>query len=303
MARRVAAVLVAALSARVTVAARAPNPNIIGTDLLVRTATTCDMPAAWRLLNHSRFSKEWLMLVGTGGETPLMASVRSACAEHVALLMLHPDFDDKTIRKLKYRKAMVDHAINITGGVDRRVKWALVVMHCILVGKVSQGEVELDPRMAETDLAWFLPKPGEWMPPMTLAEMGIEEPVRPSWDLTDIGKDLDGVKNIAMKFEDLWSLLVRYLQSAEGSEERLLAASHIRSIGWSLFFAGSRGALLGHANMIAQVSQGELVNRPSDDDELHRHMRASLLDIDSQYRLMSRTLGSLWNKTGDWVIY
>lgn len=305
--------LLCGVGARIVGAARVPNPDVIGANLLIHTATSCDMPAAWRLLSSRSFRAGWLVSMGSGGETPLMAAIRSACAELVALIVLHPDFDDKTIQKMRSRKALADHASQFWAGKEEAVQWALTVVDGVRNGKVSQEELKWDPRISGKELAWFLPKLGEWLPPMTLKEMGFERPEKPKWNLSGIAYTSEmhpgfvvsvdsGTTGRIDDIDKLWYLLVGHLQAAAFSEQKEATARHIRSIGWSLFFYAGRDAMVSHSYFIDQMSR-QALDLPPDNSTVHEHVLAEGGNIAQAYASMAKMLGMLWNKTGDWLIF
>lgn len=242
----------------------------------------------------------------------MMAATRSACAELVALIMLHPAFDDKTVQKMRSRKALRDYAAQFWVGMEDAVKWALAVVGGIRNGKVSQDELEYDPCMVKRELVWFLPKPGEWLPPMTLKDMGFDRPAKPRWNLSGIACSSESSEMIVRGYDGgttgrvdyidlLWYLLIGHLQAAAGSERQQAAARYIRSIGWSLFFCNGGDALLSHTYFIARMSHRELELLP-DSDPLHEHILAEGRDVAQEYADMAKRLGDLWNKTGNWIV-
>lgn len=306
-----------ALLARAAIAVRGPTPpnaDVIGAELLARTAHECDVRAAWRLLQSGSFTPAWLTEQGTGGETPLMAATSAGCSEVVALLMLHPDFDDKTVRKRRLRTAVADHARRsaVAKNFVGEVNWALSVMEHILESKVSQEELSWDPKIATSGDVWYLPQPGEWVPAQTLEEMGMPERRQPDWKRAGIfdgepGSGImvtdDGVVLRTDDFDKVWNLLAAFLQSPEGSEEHSAFQKHLRSMGWTNFFFGGRDALLATSYFVAKASRSpDLWNNCSVEDPAHRHIRAAGVDVRTIYRIMPSTLLTVWNETGDWVI-
>jgi len=295
---------------RVPQGASEVDRNAIGAGLLVKTAEGCDLHAARRLMNSSSFSPGWLTKADQSGETPLKAAARSGCAEIAAALMLHPDFDYKTIRKPRLRKELVEHAHRYLQASEERVKWTLIVVEGILRGKVSQKEQEWDPACAAKDAAWFLPEPGEWMPPVVYEEMGLPKPEWPRWNLTGIAiaynkrrftvRTAEGVIAHAGVLDRLWFLLVASLQADEGSDVRKIAARHIRSIGWHLFFSSGREALIMHSYFIARMSHNIFGRAPA--GALSENLCARGLDIDVAYRNFEQDLRNFWNRTGACVI-
>lgn len=69
----------------------------------------------------------------------------------------------------------------------------------------------------------------------------------------------------------LWYIMVSYVQSEAGSERRAALHHHIRSLGWSLFFA-RRSALSGYFRVIDALATGpvELPEEQEDAAEAHR---------------------------------
>lgn len=61
---------------------------------------------------------------------------------------------------------------------DRRVQWCLIVMHGIRAGKFSKGEEKSAAEIASKFL-FYLPQQGEWLPPVSMEDMGIQLPLRP----------------------------------------------------------------------------------------------------------------------------
>jgi len=290
-----------------TCSSRVPNPSVIGADLLVRTAGTCDMLAAWRIIGGRSFSPASLTQMGSAGETPLMAATRNGCSELVALIVLQPGFDDDTIRRTKSRRELANHATRNLAGNEHLVKWALAVVLGVRKGKVAKLDLEWDPKGAAVDQEWFLPGPNEWLPPMGLEAMGIVLPMRPALPEAAMQEmqmhSLMYTETREARLEDvikLWYLLVVHLQGAEGSVKQSSAARHIRSIGWSLFFFGGHEALLGHQFFIKALASVPL-DIPPDDDPLHDHLRAGGVNITNAYESLATRLCVVWNKTGDWV--
>lgn len=299
-----------ALRAAVVGGARAPDPSAIGADLLCRAASTCDMPTAWRLLNSSAFQTASLTRRGSKGETPLAAAVCSGCPELVALLMLHPDFDDSTVRKMRHRKAFTDHVARNRRGAGKQVDWALRVVDGVRASKVSQTELERDSSLVHARQVWFLPQLGEWMRPMSLEEMGVDVSGMPDWNILGVADttsrehgvmySFSGANARISDFERLWHLLVAYARAEGEAETRASIVRHVRSIGWSLFFSGGMRALTGQMLFIAKVLESQ-VDLPAD-HPVSRYMQAEGLDVSMDYQLMSNALGEMWNKTGDWVL-
>mmetsp|Transcript_21509 Transcript_21509/g.61833 ORF Transcript_21509/g.61833 Transcript_21509/m.61833 type:complete len:318 (-) Transcript_21509:168-1121(-) len=292
-------------------ALRVPDSDVIGADMFVGIAEACDVNGAWRLFTSQRFSGKWLTQAGSSAETPLMAAVRAGCAEIAALIMLHPHFDDKSVKKERERRALKKHALSFyPGGAPQLVHWALTVVDRIVVSKVSKQELEWDVGRALRDGVWFLPQPGEWMPPANLAEMHLPLPVRPMWNVSklvdggerrpSIVKTKYGEVAFVAVLDQLWVLLVVYLQSADGSPERRAVVRHMRSIGWRLYFCCMGKALRSYLNFVFQMSRS-MVDVPLDSDIQHKHMQARG-SVREQYLNMANILGGVWNKTGNFVI-
>lgn len=117
--------------------------------------------------------------------------------------------------------------------------WALAVVLGVRKGKVAQQDLEWDPSRAGTDYEWFLPKPGEWMPPMSLSAMGSTLPMRPALpeaklhELQMRGGLVYNHEGRQARLKDvirLWYLLVAHLQGKEGSAQRNNAVRHIRPV-------------------------------------------------------------------------
>jgi len=301
--------------AHVDFAARIPDVNTIGADLLVSTAEPCDVAGAWRVMNSSSFKAAWLTTQGSSGETPLMAALGAGCGELVAWLMLHPAFDDATVRRNKLRKEMVTYAIKKSEGLgrDKEVKWAIEVLLAVRSGKVVQEELAYDPRLMLRDGEWFLPKPGEWMAPRTLADLGIQLPLEPSLPepvledvvadgYTDVVHNLDGSLVRRDAVERLWYLLVSRIQEPEDSSRREFVDKHIRSIGWSLFFRGSKETMLTHSLVIDLLSA--FVHHAPGDDRHPEDRIPGAQDTAAlrAYRHMAATLNAIWNMTGNWMV-
>lgn len=302
--------LLPSIVATIAAAVRVPSASTVGADLLARAAHSCDMPTAWRLLNSSSFNAEWLTQMGSAGETPLMAATAGGCSEFVAMLILHPEFDQTTIRKERQRTALRDYARSHRTAEEKFVNWALSVMDNIRLGKVSTQELEWDPMLAVTGNVWFLPKVGEWIPPMSPDEMGLPRDIEPTWDLDGIVYAMDAKRDLLFCLDDstirfadfdrLWRLLVVYLQAAEGSELRQSCARHMRSIGWSLFFWHGRKGLLDHSYVVMEVSRTN-IEIPSDDSPAHEHLRLHG-NSTHVYRRMGETLSRFWDRIGDWLV-
>jgi len=293
-------------------AARVPDVDTIGADVLVGTALTCDIPDLRRLFASETFSASWLTNAGSKGWTPLMAAVRSGCPEIVALLMLHPGFDDKTVKKERQRKALAEHAKEADEESSTSANWAMTIVNSIVISKVFRQELKWDMVQAIHDGAWFLPVEGEWMPQLTLTEIRsqIGMPQRPARTFSDYtvedsgGTQLvqteDGTFAIMEAVEQLWYLLLVYVQSAEDSPKRKVVTQHMRSWGWTLFFSCSSISLTYHIKVLRFMAES-VTDIPPDDDEVHKHMRTRG-DVREQYRTMPSVLESVWNKTGDWII-
>jgi len=283
---------------------RAPTATSIGADLLVGASASCDVPMLFRLLNTSSFSADWLTSTGSKGETPLMAATRAACGEAVALITLQPGFDGSTIGSMKKRRILADHAIKYWQGRESEVQWALAVLLGVRNGKVSQQELEWDPKMVSKDFVWFLPKPGEWFPPKTLNEMGIVLPMRPPLPQEKLASlEAKPDSNVPTRLEDvirLWYLLVAHVQTPVGTEAHESTIRHIRSIGWSLFFFGGKPAMMRHSMCVDFLSY-YLEDVPDANDIVHQHLHDYGEDMGVHYQNFSQTLGIIWNKTGDWV--
>mmetsp|Transcript_86242 Transcript_86242/g.249062 ORF Transcript_86242/g.249062 Transcript_86242/m.249062 type:complete len:313 (-) Transcript_86242:90-1028(-) len=281
-----------------------PDRNAIGAEMLVRTAESCDVTAAWRLLNSTSFAAGWLTHEGTSGETPLFASARNGCGELTALIMLHPEFDDRTIRKKRLQKQLANHVSKTWAGKESKVTWVLVVIQGILTGMVSKKELEWNPAAAAEDGAWFLPEPGEWMPVMSFEEMGISRPAWPECNMTGLVRERDEARDIVIShdgtlaisafLERLWFLLVVFSQSLPGTEHHAAAVRHIRSLGWHIFFKGSANALMAHVVFIGKIGRNVHGSPPEGDE-------AEGFDAEA-YQTLDDALGRLWNKTGDWHI-
>jgi len=191
------------------------------------------------------------------------------------------------------------------------VNWALTIVDSIVISKVSQQELEWDMVRAMDDGAWFLPQKGEWEPPLnvTQLQMRIPMPPRPTYELSncwlqegnpEVLECNDGALASVTVMQQLWYLLLVYVQSADDSSERRVVARHVRSLGWRLFFCCSGSSLTQHVHVVSKMADN-MTDIPPDDDEAHKHMRARG-DIREQYSNLSTTLASLWNKTGDWFI-
>jgi len=296
-------------------AARAPNMNTIGADLLVRVAEPCDVTAAWRVLNSSSFSPGWLTAQGAAGETPLMAAVRAGCGQLVAMLTLHPDFDDSTIRRNRQRKDLIDYAMRKNEGLGREiaVSWAFAVLLGVRKGKVVQDELLYDPTLVTRDGEWFLPKKGEWVAPQTLGELGIELPMEPALpepvlldvlanEESHLTRNLDATGLQGDVVERLWYLLATRIQAPEDSPRREFLDKHIRSIGWSLFFEGAKDAMLVHSMVIDLLSS--FVHKVPGDGRAPDDYISGVEDSADlrKYRTMATTLHCIWNKTGTWLV-
>jgi len=292
-------------------ATRVPSQTTVGADLLVRAAHSCDMLMAWRVFNSSSFDNSCLVQMGSGGETPLMAATAGGCSELVAWLLLNPGFDERTIKKPKLRLAVAEHAVQSSGVDEVDLSWALIVMDAVMLGKVSVQDLEWDPMLAVTDNAWFLPKAGEWMPPLSLWEMGLPETVEPALNLAGVVIARDERRDLAYcegeitlrftDFDKLWRLLVMYLQAPPESWEQVSALNFIRSIGWSLFFWRGRSALFHHTCIMTYVVQNK-VELPPENSPVNEHLRSQGRNATEEYRQMGMTLRALWDKIGDWVV-
>mmetsp|Transcript_129020 Transcript_129020/g.361009 ORF Transcript_129020/g.361009 Transcript_129020/m.361009 type:complete len:324 (+) Transcript_129020:41-1012(+) len=294
-------------------AVRVPSADTIGVDLLVRVADTCDVEAAWRLLNLTSFSPSWLAQAGSSGETALTAAVQGGCGELVALIMLHPNFDDALVRRSKLRKAMVEKAVDSGIHLHREFEaaWAISVMVCVRNSKVAQDELREDPGLADMEM-WFLPSPGEWFAPQGLKEMGLELPMDPPLAepvLDDVLSDeykgvMHNIGPTSVRrevVERLWYLMVARIQSPEGSERRALVERHIRSIGWSLFFGASKNALHSHALVIELLAS--FVHRIPVAGGVEEHIPGTEESAAmKEYRQMAKTMKGLWNRTGNWWV-
>jgi len=292
-------------------AARVPSASTIGTDLLLRVAASCDLAAGFRVVNSSAVSAVALTQPGSSGETPLEAATSAGCGQLVALIMLHPDFDLSTVRKERQRKDLAAYAMKRGGDLrPKRVRWAIMVVHGIRKGKVEGEELKWSVKGAVSDFVWFLPEPGEWMPPATLEEIGLGGEMRPEFpeavissntlpdqSLVSIGKAVARIVDL----RKMWGLMIAHVQSPEGSERRAHVERHIRSIGWALFFNYGRGALGNVVECLGKLAVGP-INVPDWEDEKHDHIRARGLDVLDEYRHMGHVLAAVWNRTGDWVV-
>mmetsp|Transcript_74166 Transcript_74166/g.214842 ORF Transcript_74166/g.214842 Transcript_74166/m.214842 type:complete len:320 (-) Transcript_74166:164-1123(-) len=293
-------------------AVRVPDAETIGADLFVSAALNCDVPGVWRLFTSASFSASWLTRTSTKSLTPLMVAVQSGCSEIAALIMLHPSFDDKTIKKEKQRKALLEHVKSLGKATSPIVDWALMVVDRISISKVSRKELEWDMVQALNDGVWFLPKHGEWLPPVNLTELQTRITLqrKPMWNFSDYivkgeaGMQILEIQEGAFAFVDalqhLWYLLLLYIQSDEGMIERRVARGHMRSIGWRLFFCCTTKSLTSHVLIMSRMAES-VIDIPPDDDKVHEHMRARG-DIREQYMNMSHILARVWNKTGNWVV-
>lgn len=191
------------------------------------------------------------------------------------------------------------------------LSWALTVMDGVMLGKVSVQDLEWNPMLAVTDNAWFLPRTGEWMPPLTRWEMGLPETVEPAWDLTGVVVAADKRRDIVYcegditlrltDFDKLWRLLVMYVQAPADSWEQASAVSFIRSIGWSLFFWHGSDALFDHSYIVIHVAQNK-IEYPPEDSPVNEHLRSQGRNATEEYRQMGMGLRTLWDKIGDWVV-
>jgi len=99
--------------------------------------------------------------------------------------------------------------------------------------------------------------------------------------------------------EKLWYLCIRHVQSPPGSEDAESTERHMRSIGWSLFFRGSKSALLLHYHVVeyltAHIEEEDL---PSGESGEHDHIDGSVLD---EYQSMAVAVDFAWDRLGNWV--
>lgn len=84
------------------------------------------------------------MTSGVGATRPVL--------KVVALVMLHPAFDDSAVTCRQMRR-LTDYAQRYGRGIDAKVHWALEVMAGVRTGKVSKDELCWNPRLAVTDRA------------------------------------------------------------------------------------------------------------------------------------------------------
>jgi len=276
----------------------------------VRIALACDLSAAFRLLNSSSFSPAWLTHVGSQGETPLMAASRRGCGQVVALIMLHPQFDMSTMRRVRQRKDLATYAKENGYPGGKQVEWSGIVVEGIHTGRVAREDVRMNARLSLTDRAWFLPEPGEWVAPATMEDMGLPDafpPRLPEAYLLGMANPggfvvtHDGARARIGDLVPLWYLMVRYLQAAPASPERESAWRYLRSIGWTLFFSYGRGSLASNSRAVHELAQVDL-DIPPDEDPVHDAMRARGANIVAEYRNMGVTLAQIWDRTGDWYI-
>jgi len=280
-------------------AARAPRPDVVGADLLAGTATRCDLPTAFRVLNSSSFSAAWLTRTGSSGEKPLRAAVRAGCAQIAALIMLQPGFDLSTVQRVRQRKELTQYALR-HAMPGRPVKWALDVVQGVRIGLAAKDEP------AKRD-AWRLPPAGEWFAPASLDQMGIVLPVTPMVDEHVLmqaarGGYVETAQGVTARAEvvvRLWCMLVSYVQSPAGSARRSALARHVRSTGWTLFF-GSHTAL-GRLTFVVDLLakgrvEGTAMGKPGPE------VAGNHSPISEEYGRMGMLLAELWNNTGDFVV-
>lgn len=297
---------------------RIPDASSIGADLLIHTASLGDIASAWRLLSSKSFITASLCRTGSAGETPLMASVRLGRPEHVALIMLHPGFDDSSVRTARQRRDLVLHASQ-DHPLERKpqVAWAVDVLLGIRKGKVIQDELALDPDMAVTrECHWFLPRPGEWVAPQSLAEMGIELPMEPALpesvlagilknEYTSFEYEIRGDAVLPDVARKLWYLMARRMQMPRDDPQRGVLDKHIRSIGWSLFFSGSSDNMILHSLVIELLAShiedvsGDDVARNTSGVEQSTGLGNTTV---TGWQDMATVLNNIWNKTGNWLM-
>mmetsp|Transcript_107831 Transcript_107831/g.299802 ORF Transcript_107831/g.299802 Transcript_107831/m.299802 type:complete len:193 (+) Transcript_107831:1-579(+) len=186
------------------------------------------------------------------------------------------------------------------------------------LSKPRRDELEFEPEMALRNEAWFLPAPGEWFKPASYEEFGVFTPVSPAIPLlalqtlvrSDVymelmdnashGKPPLTAAHLSLSILDrLWCLLVRHVQSPPGGGEQHFLEHHLRSVGWSLFFRGSKEAMLVHffiADFLAMTLKAE--DLPSGEGGEHDHMVGEPLQA---YNSMVRPLERIWDRLGTWI--
>mmetsp|Transcript_98197 Transcript_98197/g.274921 ORF Transcript_98197/g.274921 Transcript_98197/m.274921 type:complete len:340 (+) Transcript_98197:42-1061(+) len=300
-------------------AVRAPDlGSVIAADLLARAAHDMDIDGAWRVLRTDSFSPEWLVAAGSTGETPLQAAMRACNAELVALIMLHPAFDDSALKKPRDRRHMATYAFETADCESQDVEWTIFVMQSTHESKQQQAELAQDLGMALFDEAWYLPRPGDWFAPVSIEDLGGDALAKPqmapgalavfiasevySQLLHNVSSGAGPLTGSALQIqmvEKLWHLCTRHVQSAPGSEDEKRTERQMRSIGWSLFFRGSKAALLLHYLVLeyltAHIEEEDL---PSGESGEHDHIDGSVLD---EYQSMAVAVDFAWDRLGNWV--
>mmetsp|Transcript_34008 Transcript_34008/g.97996 ORF Transcript_34008/g.97996 Transcript_34008/m.97996 type:complete len:325 (+) Transcript_34008:65-1039(+) len=291
----------------------------IAADLLVRTATDCDLLAAWRVLAGSAFRPDWLTATGaTSGMAPLPAAMRTGCGEIVALLVTHPSFDRSTIRRERQRRELGSAALDSTDADPDSVLWAITVMEQAYMSKIREDELGHDMWLAIVDEVWYLPKKGEWFPPSDLSMFNISSELRPEFPidllhdfivsddfmitLTNAAGGETPLPNANLQIDAivrLWRLVVHYLQLPEDCDQRHAISREIRSIGWSLFFRGSKDALMVHFLVFDFLAtQLEEKDIPVDEEGKHEDSKGGALGA---YKRMAIILENSWDKLGTWI--
>jgi len=281
--------------------------DVVGAELLIRTTEDgCDVTRAWRVLNSSSFSPAWLLQASSRGLTPVMAAVVNGCAEVAAAIMLHPEFDFKTVRKTKFRNELA----RVAKAKKTSVRWAYVVVTSIIGGRNAELEVEWDPTSRAYQTEWYLPQPGEWFAPLTLEGIGLPQPAWPKCNISGLIVAYDQVSDSVYGNDgtvaqlhvvrQLWFLLVMMIQEDNASATYGAAKRNIRSLGWHLFFSGGNKYMAAHAHFITMVSMN--IHDTPAEGAASEELRAKGLDHPSAYEHLGLEIALMWNRTGDWVV-
>jgi len=285
---------------------------------MVRTADECDVAGARRLIGGRSFTPTWLTAADVNGVTPVMAALRSCCAELIGIILLHDSYDVSATKKQKQRRQLADFAVDTSLCRPEDMEWAIAVLWGVHESRPQQAELLADPAMAPRNDAWFLPHPGEWFAPVSLEEMGIVVPTKPELPVTALqtfmasrhyldllrmaspdNRTLMGANLDADELRKLWYLTVRHVQLPNTSAELPVVRRHMRSIGWTLFFRGDRDAMMVHYFVLELLSSYiKLEHIPDPEDEVHSHLDGDLIDI---YWNMSSRLNRAWDRIGSWL--
>jgi len=95
----------------------------------------------------------------------------------------------------------------------------------------------------------------------------------------------------------LWSLLVTNIQKPHMKKD---IRDEVRSIGWQVFFTGSKDAMHVHYDTLLHLGSC-IEDVPSNHDGMHDHLIAEGCDVAQEYQLLGLVLQNMWSEIGTWL--